>query len=76
MEDFVIVSDEFYESDPVSHEKTSDSGDKSLKIENKDDDSEFQLRNHSGSEKEHDGNLDIHKSDEWRVNFRTDSYLF
>ncbi|VDD89918.1 unnamed protein product [Enterobius vermicularis] len=70
LEDFVIVSDEFYESDPVSHEKTSDSGDKSLKIENKDDDSEFQLRNHSGSEKEHDGNLDIHKSDEWRYDLK------
>lgn len=70
LEDFVIVSDEFYESDSVGHDKTGDGGIKNMKVENKDEENEFPLRNHSGSEKEHDGQLDIHKSDEWRYDLK------
>lgn len=71
MEDFVIVSDEFYESDMVNNEKAGDSNVKQMKIEAKDDyeDNDNPSRNLGGSEKEHDGQLDVGRTDDVRVCF-------
>uniref|UniRef100_A0A0N5ADI4 FAR1 domain-containing protein n=1 Tax=Syphacia muris TaxID=451379 RepID=A0A0N5ADI4_9BILA len=72
LEDFVIVSDEFYESDMVNNEKAGDSNVKQMKIEAKDDyeDNDNPSRNLGGSEKEHDGQLDVGRTDDVRYDLK------